>query len=85
MPKQPPNEGRPAQRQRSTENFGQGQSGYTAGRVEDDESLQIDKRNSSYPDRQEEPHEEELGTDGRFTGEGATPWAPDAEDSQKGS
>jgi hypothetical protein len=79
MPTQSPSDSR-----RSTEYFGQGQSGYTAGRVEDDHSLQIEARNVSYPygaDR----HPPELGTDERFSGVGGAPWTPEAEDEQKGT
>ena len=64
---------------RSTENFGQGQSGYTAGRVEVDPSLKQEARNTGHADgRDEHPHQ--LDTDDRFTGRGSTRWAPDRGD-----
>lgn len=63
-------EGRP----RSTESFGQGQSGYTAGRVGADPSLKHEARNASHADGRDE-HPDQLGTDERFTGGGRAPWA----------
>ncbi len=65
----------PHDRRRSTEYFGQGQSGYTAGRVENDHSLELEARNVSYPPGSDE-HPDELGTDERFVGLGGAPWAP---------
>ena len=84
MPTQLPND-----RQRSTEYFGQGQSGYTAGRVEDDHALplQLASRNVSYADGRDE-HPLQLGTDERFTGTGGLPWVseePAPDDEQKGA
>ena len=81
MPTQASNDHR-----RSTEYFGQGQSGYTAGRVEGDHSLQLEARNASYPPGDDE-HVPELGTDERFVGLGSAPWIPEApeEDEQNGT
>jgi hypothetical protein len=66
----------PMDRARSTEYFGQGQSGYTAGRVEDDHALHIEARNVSYPDGRDE-HPLQLGADERFAGTGGAPWVPE--------
>jgi hypothetical protein len=68
----------PIDRRRSTEYFGQGQSGYTAGRVEDDRALgrQLEPRNASYPPGEGDEHAQGLGTDERFLGAGRAPWAP---------
>jgi hypothetical protein len=68
-------------RQHSTEYFGQGQSGYTAGRVECDHALEleIEARNVGYPPGAEE-HPDDLGTDERFVGLGSTPWIPEEPD-----
>jgi len=66
----------PQDRRRSTEYFGQGQSGYMAGRVEDDHALQLEARNVSYPDHRDE-HPLHLGDDERFAGTGGAPWAPE--------
>jgi hypothetical protein len=74
----------PSDRRRSTEYFGQGQSGYTAGRLEGDHSLQIEARNASYPPGQDE-HAPDLGTDERFVGLGSVPWIPEPEGEQKGT
>jgi hypothetical protein len=76
-------------RDEATEYFGQGQSGYTAGRVERDPSLENQTRNSGQPPPADE-HVDDLGlgTDERFTGQGRAPWAPedDAPDhEQKGT
>lgn len=61
-------------KQRSTESYGIGQSGYTAGRVQGDRSLEreIDVQNASYPDGADETPGE-LGVDDRFTGRGGRP------------
>jgi hypothetical protein len=72
----------PNDRRRSTEYFGQGQSGYTAGRIEGDHALQIEARNAGFPPGLDE-HVPELGLDERFVGLGSAPWAPDPEDEQK--
>jgi hypothetical protein len=68
----------PYDRQHSTEYFGQGQSGYTAGRVEGDHALEreIEPRNVGYPPGFEE-HANDLGTDERFVGLGSAPWTPE--------
>ena len=60
---------------RSTESYGLGQSGCTAGRRENDASLQFDARNRSFP-RGVDEHLLELGTDERFIGRGSSRWAP---------
>jgi hypothetical protein len=79
MPNQtPPTETPVNDRRESTESFGQGQSGYTAGRVEADPSLQQESRNASYPDRRDE-HPRQLGVDDRFAGAGGVPWVPKEE------
>jgi hypothetical protein len=66
----------PEDKQRSTESFGQGQSGYTAGRVEADPALQHQSRNVGHADgRDAHPHQ--LDTDDRFSGAGGTPWVPE--------
>jgi hypothetical protein len=64
---------------RSTEHYGLGQSGYTAGRIAGDRSLeeQLQTRNVSYPAG--ENHEgADLGDDDRFTGRGGRQWVPPA-------
>jgi hypothetical protein len=65
-------------RGRSTERYGQGQSGYSAGRYGDDRSQGTQNRNQMFPpsprgyqDRQD------LGVDDRFTGRGSRPGDPD--------
>lgn len=83
MPTQAPNEA-PSGHPRSTEYFGQGQSGYTAGRIEGDRALQIEARNASYPPGADE-HAAALGTDERFAGLGSVPWIPEPEDEQRGT
>ena len=67
----------PHKLQRSTESYGLGQSGYTAGRVEGDRSLeqQLEDRNAASPERQEE-EDSNLGLDDRFTGRGRRRWVP---------
>lgn len=62
---------------RSTESFGLGQSGYTAGRVAGDRALeeQLEDRNIAYPAGSDEAPNE-LGEDERFTGLGGRPWRP---------
>jgi len=77
----------PNDRARSTENFGQGQSGYTAGRVEADPALQHQARNERHADGRDE-HPDQLHTDDRFTGGGSLPWVPEEQaphKEQKGS
>jgi hypothetical protein len=64
-------------KQRSTEAYGLGQSGYTAGRNEGDPSLGIEGRNISFP-KSSEPLSDLLEIDDeRFNGHGGPPWAPD--------
>lgn len=67
-----------APKQRSTEYFGVGQSGYTAGRLEDDPSLerQLEDRNLSYP-KETDVAAIDAGDDERFTGRGGRHWAPE--------
>jgi len=67
------------QNQRSTESYGLGQSGYTAGRRDADPALArtIEVRNRSYPARCDE-HMLELGDDERWLGGGGSRWVPDA-------
>lgn len=67
----------PRPRQRSTEYGGVGQSGYTAGRREDDPSLEaeLEVRNRSYPagyQHEADPSVPDLGIDDRWTGRGGT-------------
>ncbi len=61
----------------STEYYGQGQSGYTAGRNEGDRALGIEGRNIGFPKGTDPEHILEEGDDERFTGAGGVPWAPD--------
>lgn len=67
-----------APKQRSTESYGVGQSGYAAGRKECDLALegQLEDRNVSYGDDDELVTD--LGDDDRFTGRGGRRWAPEA-------
>jgi osmotically-inducible protein OsmY len=60
---------------RSTERYGQGQSGYTAGRHGDDRSMQMQmqNRNELAPPGSEDRYYD-LGTDERFSGRGASSW-----------
>ena len=61
----------------STEYYGQGQSGYTAGRNAGDPALGIDGRNIGYPKGADVEHVLEEGDDERFYGAGGVPWPPD--------
>lgn len=65
-------------KQRSTEYYGVGQSGYTAGRVEGDAALeqQLEDRNETYP-KGADQLAPDGGDDDRFTGRGGLHWAPD--------
>lgn len=56
--------------QDQTDELGQGQSGYTAGRDAEDPSLKFRNRNQVKPPGQEPEAEPALGTDDRFTGRG---------------
>jgi hypothetical protein len=67
---------RPEQPRRSIEYFGVAQSGYTAGRNENDPSLRFLDRNLSYPTPDGEPVPE-FADDERFAGRGGWRWAPD--------
>ncbi|HET9623414.1 MAG TPA: BON domain-containing protein [Kofleriaceae bacterium] len=61
----------------STEYYGQGQSGYSAGRYGDDRSqhLQMQNRNDMRPSPGGfEERNYDLGTDDRFTGRGSSGW-----------
>jgi hypothetical protein len=64
-------------RQQSIESYGMGQSGYTAGRLENDPSLMFQARNLGYPWGTDEDHVREEGEDERFAGAGGEPWAPE--------
>jgi osmotically-inducible protein OsmY len=73
---------------RSTERYGQGQSGYSAGRYGDDRSQQMHNRNEmvspgSFEDRPQDRHYD-LGTDDRFTGRGWSAWSDRHERSHGG-
>jgi hypothetical protein len=65
-------------KQRSTEYYGVGQSGYTAGRVEGDRALeqQMETRNERYP-KGIPARAPDGGDDDRFTGRGGRDWAPE--------
>ncbi|HVK85087.1 MAG TPA: hypothetical protein VM513_13315 [Kofleriaceae bacterium] len=65
--------------QRSTESYGLGQSGYTAGRAFEDPALNLVARNISYP-RGTDDHVLATGDDERWIGAGGARWVP-AEDS----
>lgn len=71
------------QLQRSTESYGLGQSGYTAGRREADPALGIEALNLAYP-RMSPEEPVDLGVDERFTGTGGLHWAPDDDDGDDG-
>jgi hypothetical protein len=75
-------------RRESTEYFGQGQSGYTAGRVEGDPSMGLDGRNVAFPPSEDADAyfaENDHIDDDRFTGRGGPPWAPeDVEELEEG-
>lgn len=62
--------------QRSTESYGLGQSGYTAGRAVEDPALGVTGRNISYP-RGADEHLLDEGDDERFIGSGGRPWVPE--------
>jgi len=71
----------PEHKQRSTEYFGVGQSGYTAGRVADTAlEEQIEIRNLGDPRDGEELFAVDRGDDDRFTGRGGMPWALEDEE-----
>lgn len=55
---------------RMSERYGQGQSGYTAGRYSEDRSLGFENRNQSYGGRYEDRQKSGMGMDDRFTGRG---------------
>jgi hypothetical protein len=60
-------------RRRSTESYGVGQSGYTAGRREHDPALERDVqvRYQHWPrNTEDDPWHDQLDTDDRFTGRG---------------
>jgi hypothetical protein len=63
---------------RSTERYGLGQSGYTAGRRAGDPALEreIEARNPSYP-RGLDDQLLELGDDDRWIGRGGSQWHPE--------
>jgi hypothetical protein len=66
----------PNEPKRSIESYGQGQSGYTAGRNEGDPSLQFQSVNLTYPTRDGEPVPD-FADDERFAGRGGWHWSPD--------
>lgn len=57
-------------KRRSIESYGVGQSGYTAGRIEDDPSLGLQVGNQEFPRSVDEDHAIDLGLDERFVGVG---------------
>jgi hypothetical protein len=63
---------------RSTESYGLGQSGYTAGRRECDPALEryVEVRNRGYP-RGLDEHVLGQGDDERWIGRGGSQWAPE--------
>ncbi len=67
-------------RKQSIENFGLGQSGYTAGRVAGDPALEreLEGRNLADPNDTED-QADDRGDDERFTGRGGPRWAPEPE------
>ena len=71
--------------QRSTEYYGLGQSGYTAGRIEGDVALalELEGRNISYPKGADGEHLLELGDDERFIGAGGRRWVPPDDEARK--
>ena len=75
MPTRSRSSGDPQNNRRSTEHYGLGQSGYTAGRREDDPSLNIEARNQSYP-RGFDEHKLD-GPDERWIGRGGAEWVSD--------
>lgn len=68
-------------RSETTEYFGLGQSGYTAGRVEGDPSLGLEGRNVALPPEEDDVEaylaENDHIDDERFTGRGGRQWAHD--------
>ena len=62
----------------TTERYGLGQSGYTAGRREGEPALEreIEARNRGYP-RGSDEHMLELGLDERWTARGGSRWYPE--------
>lgn len=74
---------RPERLQRSTESYGLGQSGFTAGRQIPDLALEVslEARNRGYPLAEDE-HQVELGYDDRWTGRAAVTWYPVSESEQ---
>jgi hypothetical protein len=64
---------------RSTESYGLGQSGYTAGRREADPALEryLEVRNRGYPRGLDEDVPGQ-GEDDRWTGRGGSPWVPES-------
>jgi hypothetical protein len=55
---------------RTTERYGQGQSGYSAGRHGDDRAQRLQNRNDMTPGGSFEDRNHDLGVDDRFTGRG---------------
>jgi hypothetical protein len=69
---------------RSTEYYGLGQSGYTAGRVGGDRALGLEGRNIAFP-RGVDEHVLACGDDERFLGLGGVAWAPDESNADQGN
>ena len=70
-----PAESKPAE---SSDERGVGQSGYAAGRRDPDRALgrHVQPRNANYPKAGDEPEDDELHTDDRFTGRGGAERPP---------
>lgn len=65
-------------RQRHLESYGQGQSGYGAGRYASDRSLRSQARSNQYYPGPSEERARDRGADDRFTmGRGGESWSPD--------
>jgi len=68
---------------RSTERYGQGQSGYAGGRYEDDRSMHFQSRNSGYPEGYDERFRDR-GLDERWSGGGRGGYNPERYGAQGG-
>jgi len=69
---------------RMSERYGQGQSGYTAGRYGEDRSLGFENRNQGYGGRYEDRQQSGMGTDDRFSGRGGQGYYQGAQGMQGG-
>jgi hypothetical protein len=69
---------------RQIDAFGQGQSGYAAGRYGEDRSMQFQNRNESYPQGGQRYYEDRprqtMGLDDRYTGRGGSEYWQDRQD-----